>query len=398
MRPLITIQAPAKAAPGQPSWKASLELGFRPLYIAGAIWAAASIMLWIFFPQWLTGALQGVAWHAHEMLWGFIATIAVGFLLTAAATWTGSNPIHGPWLAALTGLWVVARCGFLMQGELAFFVASGSELLFFCVSAGALGRVIYKTRNTQNYGVPVLLLALAAADARYLWIARLGDQLQLLRALDIGLLCMASIALLVARRVIPFFAMRAMPGLTVPMQTRSGQIQLIACGAAIICLLTGMTQLLAIFLLIAGAVSLFQVWSWKPLLVRHQPLLWILYTGYAGLGLGLLAAAVHAVDPQIRAALHVHTMAMGGFAILIIGMMTRTALGHLGRPLKLDRYLLAAYWLMLLATALRLLALVPSSYSLWLLQLAALSWMGVFVVYIWRFLPLLIRPKASAGR
>ena len=85
MQPLLQLHEPRPAAPPAPDLRAFLSLGFRPLYLAGAAWAAASVAVWIFAPQWLQPPLAGVAWHAHEMLWGFVATIAVGFLLTAGA-------------------------------------------------------------------------------------------------------------------------------------------------------------------------------------------------------------------------------------------------------------------------------------------------------------------------
>ena len=101
-------------------WSAFLELGFRPLYLAGCFWAAVSVALWVFAPGLLRGQLVGVIWHAHEMLWGFIATIAVGFLLTAGRNWTGINPLKGRALSALGLLWVLTRVGYLVLGAAAF--------------------------------------------------------------------------------------------------------------------------------------------------------------------------------------------------------------------------------------------------------------------------------------
>ena len=95
--------SPARATP---SLHAFLELAFRPLYLAGAAWALIAIGIWIYAPQLLAGPLQGIAWHAHEMLWGFIATIAVGFLMTAGANWTGINPLKGGALGSACVLWV----------------------------------------------------------------------------------------------------------------------------------------------------------------------------------------------------------------------------------------------------------------------------------------------------
>src|SRR5690606_2493688 len=109
--------------------------------------ALISIAIWIFAPGWTSAPLAGVVWHAHEMLWGFIATIAVAFLLTASATWTGFNPLKGRWLALISVLWIVARGGYLVGGDVATHIACASELAFFVVSAFCLMRVMVKGKS-----------------------------------------------------------------------------------------------------------------------------------------------------------------------------------------------------------------------------------------------------------
>jgi uncharacterized protein involved in response to NO len=394
MAELLQIEEPVQP-PASPQWQAFLEFGFRPLYLAGCFCAAVSIALWIYAPQLLTGPLAGVSWHAHEMLWGFIATIAVGFLLTAGSNWTGTNPIQGRALAGLCLLWLLARAGFLSGGAAGFWLAAGCELAFFAWAALALGRAIYPARSRRNYGVPLLVLALAGADALYLAAALHGDHALLMQRFNTGLLCMAVVALLVARRVIPFFAMRAVSGLRIPMHTRSGQWQLAAGALAVAFGLLRMQQAMALALALTGAISLVQLLAWKPLAVRRQPLLWILYLGYAALGAGLLVAAAHAAGWVARAAWPVHVIGAGGFSVLIIGMVTRTALGHLGRPLQVDRPMLACYALVIGAAALRLLALLPTVFAWPALQASALAWILAFALYLWRFFPLMIRPRAD---
>lgn len=387
---------PGSATTARADLSAFLSLGFRPLYIAGAAWAAASIAIWIFAPHWLQVPLTGVTWHAHEMLWGFIATIAVGFLLTAGATWTGKNPLQGAALAFACLLWLIARVGFLAGGEAAFVAAAVAEIAFFTVAAAAMARVVLLARSRRNYGVPLLLLAFGASDAAFLYAAFSGDP-TLMQYFQAGLLVMAILALLIARRVIPFFAMRAVQGLQIPMHTRSGQVQLAVGVLALAALLLERPWLLAASLGVAGALAIVQTLAWQPLAVRHKPLLWVLYAGYAGLGLGLLAAAVQAVGVGLRDAVPVHAIAMAGFSVLIIGMITRTALGHLGRELALDRSMLVSYALVLAAVALRLIALWPSAASAPALHASALAWVAAFGLYLWRFIPWLVRPRADAA-
>jgi len=218
------------------------------------------------------------------MLWGFIATIAVGFLMTAGANWTGINPLKGAPLGIACGLWLLARVGFLARADEAFWIAAAAEVGFFALAAMAMMRAVYGARNARNYAVPWLIVALAVADGLYLLAAQTDNYALLMQGFEVGLLVMALIALLVTRRVIPFFAMRAVANLQLPMQTRTGQVQLAVCVAAVICVLVGQRLPLAVSLGVAGVLSLLQLMRWRPIAVRGNPLLWILYAGHAGLG------------------------------------------------------------------------------------------------------------------
>jgi uncharacterized protein involved in response to NO len=393
----LRIEEPTRAKATAPQWRAFLELAFRPLYLGGCLWAAVSIALWVYAPSWLNGPLPGVLWHAHEMLWGFIATIAIGFLLTAVGTWTGINPLSGRPLGALVALWVTARLAYLIPEPSAFWVGACSEVVFFVWAALAMGRCIYKTRNQRNYGVPLLVLGLGIINALYLAAVWQGNYVLVMERLSTGLLCMALIALLVARRVIPFFAMRAMPGLQIPMLTHSGHWQLAACALAVVFGLLSLPEAMAVSLATAGILALVQTISWKPWAVLHKPLLWILYIGYASLGVGLTIAAAHAVGWVERAAWSVHVIGVAGFSVLIIGMVTRTALGHLGRPLQTDWRMVTAYILVITAAILRLMALLPVGFATIALDLSAATWVLAFALYLWHFFPMLIRPRLDAA-
>jgi len=383
-----------------PDLSVFLSLGFRPLYLGGCAWALISIAIWIFAPALVPAPFFAVAWHAHEMLWGFIATIAVGFLLTASATWTGFNPMKGTPLALVTLMWLGARIAYLIGGSPAFLTGLLLESLFFGYSALKLMQVMLKGKSVRNYGVPLLVLGLGASNVLFLLATLQGDYLLVIERFNTGMLFMAVLAILIARRVIPFFAGRMVQGLDIPMLVNSGRAQLVIGGVAIAAGLARMELIMAASLALVGLIGLYQLWRWKPLSVLHKPLLWILYLGYLGLALGLLAAAAHLTGLGgvflLRDAAHVHIIGMGGFAVLIIGMVTRTALGHTGRPLVLDGSMLASYWLMVAAVALRLAALWPSSFAGPLLHATATAWIASLALYLYRYTPILIRPRADA--
>ena len=379
--------------PVAPSIKAFLELAFRPLYLAGVGWALVAIALWLYAPWLLNGPLGGVAWHAHEMLWGFIATIALAFLMTAGANWTGINPMSGRLLAFACVLWAVARFAFLLPWETAFWVAMAAELAFFILGAGALLRAVVVSKNSRNYAVPGLLAGLGVMDALYLLSARSGDYPLLMQRFNVGLAVMALLALLIGRRVIPFFAMRAIHELKVPKQTETGWVQLGACVVGALGLLWGQPMPAALGFGLAGVLAIVHIVTWKPWAVRSNALLWILYLGYSGLGVGLMLAAWAQAGATLPRALPVHTLAMAGFSVMIIGMVTRTALGHTGRHLATDKTMRTSYWLMIIAVALRLAAITTTPLSPMLLNLAGAVWIASLALYLWQFAPILIRPR-----
>lgn len=386
-----------KKTSNPPNMQAFLSLGFRPMYIAGCAWALISVAVWIFMPTLIRGPFNGLSWHAHEMLWAFIATIAVGFLLTASATWTKTNPIKGTGLAVITALWCIARVGYLWGGMTAFWIGAVSETAFFMISGICLMRVMIVGKSRRNYGLPLLVLGLGLINILYLQAVMAGDYVTLIDRFNLGMICMAVIVLLIGRRVIPFFSMRMVSGLNIPMLVRSGHIQLTLSVVAIAFGLAQMRVPMAIALALTGLISLWQCAKWKPLAVWHKPMLWILYLGYIATGVGLLLAAAQlsgiSSGAFARPALHVHVIGMAGFSVLIIGMVTRTALGHLGYPLALDDSMLISYYFMLAAVFFRLGALWPGPLVQAFLDASALAWIVCMGLYLWRFAPMLIRPR-----
>ncbi len=74
-----------------PLWR----LGFRPFFLAGALFALLAVALWAAALHGLTNpAVPGgmLAWHRHEMPFGFGLAIIAGFLLTAVQNWDGAAP------------------------------------------------------------------------------------------------------------------------------------------------------------------------------------------------------------------------------------------------------------------------------------------------------------------
>src|SRR5262245_65280158 len=88
---------------------AILAAGFRPFFLLAALWAAIAVPVWLaayVHGYVLRGSLHAMAWHVHEMVFGFGFAAAAGFLLTAVPNWTGRAPLQGMKLGVLVALWL----------------------------------------------------------------------------------------------------------------------------------------------------------------------------------------------------------------------------------------------------------------------------------------------------
>jgi uncharacterized protein involved in response to NO len=97
---------------------AVLSYGFRPFFLVGAAFACIAVPFWLIMlaagvaPS---GPFSEVRWHAHEIIFGYLAAVIAGFALTAMPNWTGRLPLSGLPLAGLVGLWLAGRfaCSFV---------------------------------------------------------------------------------------------------------------------------------------------------------------------------------------------------------------------------------------------------------------------------------------------
>jgi uncharacterized protein involved in response to NO len=75
---------------------------------------------------------------------------------------------------------------------------------------------------------------------------------------------------------------------------------------------------------------------------RSRPILWILHAAYAWLPVGFVLLALAQIG-WVSVSAGVHALAVGATGGLIIGMVTRTARGHTGRPLQASKAEVLAY-------------------------------------------------------
>lgn len=368
-------------------------LGFRPFYMLAALFAAIAIPLWlVVLSGGVTLPMPSTWWHAHEMLFGFATAVIVGFLFTAGQAWTGLRTPHGPLLAALAALWLAGRVALLFSASP---WAAAIDIAFLPISAFLFVRVLVRAGSKRNYAIGGILSALGLANLMF-HLAVAG--VVALDPLSVLLAALALIVLLettVAGRVVPMFTANALRGVR---QWRNKSFDYATLGATALALALWVGvggTLAALVALIAAAMQFVRSFGWNPWATRRTPILWILHVSHLWIPIGLLLIAAVEWGWVARTAA-VHAFAIGSMAGLIVGMITRTALGHTGHPLTAGRFEVTAYVLIVLAAVVRVLTVVfLPTLATGSLHLVATLWTAAFVAYLIRYVPILLRSRVD---
>lgn len=394
--PVASVTVPPRA-PGRTGGSAFLLDSFRPFYLGGAVFAALAVPLWL--GMWYHGqfapAIAPLLWHMHEMVFGFAAAIIIGFLFTAARNWTGLPLPAGMPLAALVALWAAGRLGMMFSYGPATAVIDG---LLLPVVAAVLGTKFIRARSWCSMPLVFVLCALAAANIAFHAAMHGVVGLSPIGIVEFGLLLVVLIEMIVGGRVVPGFTANAIRGVR---QFRSVWLQrasfALAALAFIVDLWRPMSPIGGVTALLAGLAVLVQWIGWNPLASRSRPILWILHLAYAWIPLGLVLLGLASFGLLPRSAA-IHAFAAGSMGGLIIGMITRTALGHSNRPVQAGRVEVAMYVLVQVAAVLRVTAaLVPAMYLLSMAG-AGVAWCAAFATYVIAYAPILVDLKPRAWR
>jgi uncharacterized protein involved in response to NO len=380
--------------------------GLRPFFLMAGACALALVPTWVAMlngllpaPTWLTPPW----WHAHEMLFGFVAAAASGFLLTAVPSWTGSEPVAGRGLAALVALWLAGRVVMALAGRLPPIAVAVVDLAYLPVLAVVLARPLLHSGQWRNYGFVVILLALATANL----LTHL-DATQLVggvahTGLRLAVFLVAALIVIIGGRIVPLFTLNALrrAGSEAEVRSRPWVNRLAIAGVVLFIALemvaprtrwTGASALLAALLLLV------RMSGWQTLRTLRDPLVWSLHLGYAWVAIGLGCIGLADLFGLVPWTSGVHALTAGAFGTMTLAVMTRAALGHTGRPLQAPRGIPEAYLLVTAGALLRTIAPVLLPYDL----LAALAvagglWAAAFALFLAVYVPILTRPRIDGA-
>jgi len=387
----------------RPEPTALLSYGFRPFFLGAALWACIAMVLWIGLLSGFCNFAIGygaIAWHAHEFLFGYIAAVMTGFLLTAIPNWTGRFPLQGIPLLALFLLWCAGRVAMLTTDWIGIGAAAMIDCAYLITLTAVISREIVAGSNWRNLRVAVLVALTAIANivfqAEVLVYAGPNYGLRLAVAAIVALI------MVVGGRVTPSFTSNWL--------TRQGSqirpaplgrfdIGSIAIGGIALIAWVAAPDWYgtAVLLLVMAIAQAARLSRWAGARTWREPMLFVLHLGYAFVPLGALLLSTSIVWPRIvPASGALHAWTTGAMGLMTLAIMTRATLGHTGRDLYSTPATVAIYGAMLVAALARIAApLLPAFYYQTLLT-AGVAWFSAFAIFVLIYGPMLMRAKQTA--
>lgn len=371
--------------------------GFRPFFLSAGLFATLIIPMWLLY---LFGFVKynyyGSWWHGHEMIYGYLASVLGGFLLTAVQNWTGKPTAQGGLLFYLWLMWVLARLlPWIPALQMHPIFIAAVDVIFLPCLAVAIGIALVTQKQVRNYGFAIALLLLGAINVLFHWAVISGNEQHIRVILHIGLLLMLWMMIKLGCRVIPFFTER---GLQINGLSRNNTHDALCEFSVLLMLpaagLSDNTTLASALLVIVAIVMAMRFRQWLATGLWQQPLLWILHIAFVWFMAGLIFMALEqsGVLPYSGSW---HAITIGMMGCLTLGMMARISLGHTGRTLEVSSLMVAAFYLINVAAVARVLAAyIPSAFFV-LLIVAGVAWMLSFLLFVWVYLPILSKPRPT---
>lgn len=374
---------------------AFLSYGFRPFFLAGAIYSGLAVAVWmpVYFGELtLRTTFSPLDWHIHEMLFGFLPAVIAGFLLTAIPNWTGRPPVRGSLLTLMAVAWVLGRVAVTCSAQIGWFAAMLVDASFLLLAGAVAAREVLAAGNLRNMRVVALVVLLLACNVAFHIEAHVQGAADYSVRGGIGVIVL--LVSVIAGRIVPAFTriwlMRRPTGpMPVPFSRFDGIAVLLGALALVAWIARPAGMLTGVLCLIAGLFHFARLVRWAGYRTWPNRILVILHIGYAFVPLGFVLAGMSAFGiGHVSAA--IHAWMAGGAGIMTLAVMTRVSLGHSGRPLAASVLTQTVYALVIAAALARIGAAFVPMWSNGLICLAAACWSLSFLGFALSYAPVFL--------
>ncbi len=377
---------------------ALFALGFRPFFLFAAFSAFSLIILWLYELSGkltISGYYTPAGWHAHEMLFGYTVAVIAGFLLTAAGNWTGMKMINGWRLTLLSIVFLLGRFAPFIP-NLPHWVIAVFDLSFLPLVALLIAIPVIKIKQWSNFVFIPLLLAMAAAN--------LMVHLSALNIIDISIVTGSRLMIylvillivIMGGRVIPFFTERGVHGVTTKKWIWIEWLSSFSVGLIIIAEMFFADNVITGYIAMFAAITnLIRVAGWYSNKIWQVPLVWILQIAYLWIVIGFVIKGwmIFNINESLFA---YHAFTVGGIGIMTLGMMARVSIGHTGRDMILNSWMVLAFILINVAAITRVIIpmLMPELY-LFFIQFSGWLWISAFIIFFIIYTPMWMKPRVD---
>ena len=397
---MLNISEPAPVKQANSFFNSTFELAFRPYFLLASASSVIALSLWLLvlsgYVSFSTTGLSAVNWHIHEMLFGYGAAIAVGFILTAVQTWTGQASISGKPLAALVLVWCLIRLAIWLNTATTVQLAIGLQSLWWLSAIICYGRLVLVSKNKRNYLFVPLLTLLGSANVAMLWADISGNSDIALHIARSAVLLFTILMSIVGGRVIPFFTVRGAN--TAPITTKPllewGLLlsSIIAVASFISSRFVQLPYTPGTLMILVASLHLMRLGFWRTAATFSVPLLWSLHIAYLLMAIGLLLLGVSYFTTAISFSAALHLITIGGLGLMTLAMMSRVSLGHTGRALDTRKIVNWAFISMIAAAISRAVLIYwLSPVTAW--TLSALLWLVAMLIFLFVYWPILTSPR-----
>ena len=377
---------------------AFFSYGFRPLFLGAALFAGVAVPVWVLL---LTGVGDSdvfpVArqWHVHEMVFGFLPAVIMGFLLTAIPNWTGRTPIRGRELRQLCILWLAGRLVMAIP-FLTPLLSACVDAVFLVIASGLIWREIAAGKSWSHAPIGVLISLHAGANILFHVLALSGSATDLSERMALAQVMV--LLALIGGRVIPnftraFFAEQGMSEQPAPFSRFDGLSVLLVGIAAVAWTVQPQAMVTGGLLVAAGLTNLGRLLRWYGWVTWREPLVLTLHLGYGWLALSLLVLGCAILGWGLPTTDAVHAFTSGAVGVMTLAIMTRASLGHTGRPKHAGPLTVCIYILVNVGAMLRVFGPSFDLPTNLVLGLAAISWSGAYLLFALFYGPFLLRPS-----
>jgi uncharacterized protein involved in response to NO len=333
------------------------------------------------------------------MIFGFVGAAIAGFLLTAVPSWTGQRGFAGLPLIILVSLWlggriVIASGAFWPAG-----VVLAVDVGFLICLAALLAPPLLRSHN-RNTPLLLVLALLASCNGAFHWALMQRDADAASHALLIAIDMILLMVTVIGGRILPAFTsgglrasgsavgVHAWPAVT-------GTTIALMIGVTLVDLRWPNSPAAGIIAGAAAVSHLIRLAQWRSTATLKLPILWILHLGYAWLPLGLALKSAALLKGFAISAFWLHALTVGALATMIMGVMTRAALGHTGRPLEAAPLTISGYAMLLLAAITRVFGLSAGLAYPLVIALSGSLFTAAFACFLLEYAPILWEPRAD---